>query len=1120
MRRILPSALFSGFKQIWLIGLSLFTFMMLLVLIPHRSSAQILPDYTVIEGVDPVVLVEQILIGQGVQTSNITYTGVVNARGRFFGKSNLGIESGVILTSGRASYSVGPNTHTNRGDDNSSGSDPDLNQLAGGSTQDVCILEFDFIPQSTIVEFRYAFGSEEYPEYANSAYNDVFGFFISGPGIYGPFSNNAANIALVPGVLPPAYVSINNINHIHNSNWYVNNSGGQYIEYDGFTYNASESKVLVAKAIVTPCETYHIKLAIADISDGAYDSGVFLEANSFNSVGVQAALSYSHAVVDTAVENCNNATLRFQIDNLRADPFIIHYILEGEAINGVDYEYIPDSVVIAPGTLFADVEIIPISDDIPEPTKQINVIYNSSFCEYVPDTAFIWIKDYPEFELIPSQNQTIECGGTSFIRAGANGGIEPWKYVWNSGNPADTTDIISVSPQSTTTYTVHVTDECGFVQTADITVNVIGPVATITQGDTVSICLNENINLHVDGGTSWLWSTGETTQTINVAPASSSTFTATVFDECGNTDETSIHVLVGQPYANAGADQGICLGQTVTLEANDTPNGYWVWTNLITNETFVGRTWSVSPVTTTQYRVDVTDNCGNTASDFVEVDVFELDAVASVDLSEICAGQSVVLSGASSTGSGSFTWTDGTNTWSGESVTVTPNGSTTYTLTIDDGCEASSVVTVTVNPLPLVTAVSSSAAICPDDAITLTGSGAVNYSWTADPPDPTLTGASTATPQASPLESTTYTLTGTDAKGCVNTAVAGVIVKDRMYADFMVSQTAVCEGALLQINYTGNGQGYASYDWDFDGGITSGSGQGPYYVSWDNPGQKNISLTVTQLDCVSEPVSISVDVNAMPVASFSNGLPEGCIPLEVNFTSTSSGTVDGAVYSWDFGGSGTAAGENATTTFAVSGTYDVTLTVTNPGECTDVTSVSSLVHAWPLPAAGFEAAPELVSMKNPVVSFSSNSTGEGLTYSWNTGDGTLYVDSAFSHIYADSGYYQAVLTVQNQFGCTDVYEKVIYISPRYMLKIPTAFTPNGDGMNDQFLITGNGVREFRLNIYNRWGSMIFTSSSISNSWDGMVNGEPAPSGPYVYRIFFRDENDEVSEYTGSITIIK
>jgi len=152
-----------------------------------------------------------------------------------------------------------------------------LNGLTSQSLQDVAVLEFNFIPTTDVVQFDFVFGSEEYCEWVNTQYNDVFGFFISGPGITG-----SQNIALLP---TGEAITINTVNNGTNSAYFVPNSSGcgagainNNIEYDGYTTVLSA----IANIPDTSCQVYHLRLAIADGSDSALDSGVFLKKGSFN----------------------------------------------------------------------------------------------------------------------------------------------------------------------------------------------------------------------------------------------------------------------------------------------------------------------------------------------------------------------------------------------------------------------------------------------------------------------------------------------------------------------------------------------------------------------------------------------------------------------------------------------------------------------------------------------------------------------------------------------------------------------------------------------------------------------------------------------------------------------
>ncbi len=224
----------------------------------------------------PAQLVQNILLGNGVTASNIVYSGMGNAIGFFNGaSSNIGLSSGLILTTGDIQNAVGPNNSTFASFINNLSSDSDMDSLMHNYSIDASILEFDFVPSGDTVKFRYVFGSEEYMEFVNTFHNDAVGFFISGPGISGPYTNNSKNIALVPGTTLP--ITVDNINANLNSPLWFDNQlpPGQTIQYDGFT------KVFEAVSEVQCGQTYHVKIAIADGGDAIYDSGIFLEAGSF-----------------------------------------------------------------------------------------------------------------------------------------------------------------------------------------------------------------------------------------------------------------------------------------------------------------------------------------------------------------------------------------------------------------------------------------------------------------------------------------------------------------------------------------------------------------------------------------------------------------------------------------------------------------------------------------------------------------------------------------------------------------------------------------------------------------------------------------------------------------------
>jgi hypothetical protein len=272
-----------------------------------------------VDSSQPINLVIQNLLGPNVQFSNVTFSGGADQIGLFNSTtSNLPFPTGIVMGTGGISNAIGPNDSGSSSvtGGNFGATDADLNTLDGLIHNDAAILEFDFVATGTSISFDYVFASEEYPEYSGAGscgdVSDVFGFFLSGPGIAGTFSNASVNIALIPGTTQ--FVSINNLNagcdglalpggaNCNYCQYYINNGDGftapfntdpNYIQYDGLTV------VLTAVYENLECgQTYHIKLAIADVSDTAFDSAVFLKEGSFN---VGGSLIESVAVTNPGV---------------------------------------------------------------------------------------------------------------------------------------------------------------------------------------------------------------------------------------------------------------------------------------------------------------------------------------------------------------------------------------------------------------------------------------------------------------------------------------------------------------------------------------------------------------------------------------------------------------------------------------------------------------------------------------------------------------------------------------------------------------------------------------------------------------------------------------------------
>ncbi len=325
------------------------------------------------------------LAGPGVTVFGATLMCPSDASGEFVVvSSTLGMDSGIVLTCGTAvttataigvniingdtagarpgNFASTDNTTTGTG----GVGDTELSVLAGQATFDACVLEFNFKPAGDTIRFKYVFGSEEYSGYTCSTFNDVFGFFITG-GAY----STSTNIANVPGTSIP--VCINSVNCGASAGWplsnctslgsgspfcayYVANNTGTTITYDGFTVP------LYAIARVNPCDTYHLKLGIADAADHIWDSGVFLEAGSLTSnstVGVR-AVGVTGGSPD-CVRGCLPATFVFTTGVTHDTPIVARFIIGGTAVNGYDYGTIADSIILPAYASSTSVTINPLS---------------------------------------------------------------------------------------------------------------------------------------------------------------------------------------------------------------------------------------------------------------------------------------------------------------------------------------------------------------------------------------------------------------------------------------------------------------------------------------------------------------------------------------------------------------------------------------------------------------------------------------------------------------------------------------------------------------------------------------------------------------------------------------
>ena len=422
----------------------------------------------------PTQLVQNTLIGPGLVTSNITFSGNLQQIG-FFDEngSNLGLDSGVVMSSGYVANITPPNNPSTTiggpGDADllataqSVTSNPSSGSIT--STNDAAVLEFDFVPTGDVVVFNFVFGSEEYLTYVNTSFNDVFGFYITGPNPNGP-DYNGDNLAIVPNTNEP--ITISTIHPGLNGQYYIDNPSNSGISYNGYTIPIEIRFDVICDS------TYHFKFAVADCQDGILDTGVFLDGGSFQAIPVDLTLEtnigeYGDSVI---VEGCGvEADFIFSRPSCQSsDSLWVNVDIAGTATNGLDYLTLPDSVLFLPDSTEISIPFTAIQDGVFEGYESVILTVTNvlSSGDTIVTIGTVWLLDAPNVQAW-GHDTTIVCRQDSVdIYASVLDGIPPYSFSWDTGS-TDSVTWVPGTPNGSFDYYVTVTDACGFTDTDTLT---------------------------------------------------------------------------------------------------------------------------------------------------------------------------------------------------------------------------------------------------------------------------------------------------------------------------------------------------------------------------------------------------------------------------------------------------------------------------------------------------------------------------------------------------------------------------------------------------------------------------------------------------------------------------
>jgi gliding motility-associated-like protein len=712
-----------------------------------------------------------------------------------------------------------------------------------------------------------------------------------------------------------------------------------------------------------------------------------------------------------------------------------------------------------------------------------------------------------------------------------SGGSQPYKYIW----APDSSKYASILGLRPGTYSLGVTDANGCAITlAAILDDIPTPVLTVSSVQNIS-CFGKNdgaITLNVDKGMppfkfNWSPYGGDSTTATNLVAGM---YTATVIDSLGCEAAVIAKVTEPQPVdlKVVASSDVLCYndhnGQATVLATGGTQPYFYYWLPINSSST------TNTNLSAGTYTVTTTDQNNCKASVSINIDQPSLLTSAITDVkNNICFNDSIGSITVNVKGGAipyNYTWSPDASL-SGNVIQHLGPGKYEVTVTDANGCKTKQDTTI-LQPARVITSTGPNDTICAGQLATLTatatgGTGDYYYVW--NPTDSVNFGTFITVINAN----TTYTVTAYDKNGCAgtpDTASVKLFTLDDGNVD-VIAKSPVCPGQSIPLSLQTTGvTGTLNYLWNNNLGTTAG----PFKVTLYQP--NTYIVTVTNQCGVSITDSIRILITPQPKLNMGADTNEICMPGSIQFNDSSvAGDVNDPIISWlwTFGDGTTSSVASPAHTFTQSGQYPVTLLVKTAGGCTSNNGGAPiLVDIHPSPAAAFTVSKTVMDLPYDELKCINQSTG-AKTYSWDFSDGTTSTELNPRHQYTVIDDYRIRLIVKNQFACMDT----AYLDVRTDADIifPNVFTPSSSGStgghydvksltNDVFFPYTSGVVSYKLQVFDRWGELIFESFDVEKGWDGYYNGKLCEQGVYIWKAAVRLSNGKTFNKTGDVTLLR
>ena len=598
------------------------------------------------------------------------------------------------------------------------------------------------------------------------------------------------------------------------------------------------------------------------------------------------------------------------------------------------------------------------------------------------------------------------------------------------------------------------------------------------------------------------------TSTMATSPFCSGLPLGTIYG-AASTTETGADPVSPEATFTPSAFSG-CIPLTVTFTPDFTNVNYnYAWnfgdpnsSTDLSNQMIPQYTFTAPGTYTVQLVLSGETPCGPVENTNTIQIVVDNPPVISVNSGSFCEGGSLNLQ---ATGATTYTWSPplGLNTTTGANVSAGPSVTTTYTVSgTVNGCSASAEAEVVVLPLPTLT-LDYDPLICPGGSTTISAVGAETYSWSPSNGLNTVSGPSVI---ANPSVNTTYTVTGTGSNGC--SATESMLISIEVVTVSVTGGGIICLGNPLNASLELVATGLSNYTWSPPNGLNTTTGQTVF--SYPN---QDVIYTVsgtTANGCYGE---ATTQVVVVPDFQIQANAAEICPGQEAVLEAQGADS-----YTWSPSTNlNTANGPTVIASPPTTQTYTIVGEVNGCFESIEtVVTVfeTSSIHAW--------ATPSVVYNSNPEVTFGTNTTG---SISWLLEDQELSNQANFTHLFSEiPNSYTVILETVSEDGCLVEIPVQITILEDFLYYVPNAFTPDGNEFNNVFLpiITfGIDLTTYELEIYDRWGELLFVSHDSEVGWDGTYAGQYCKEGVYTWKLQFKSKySDKKKIDVGSVSLLR